>query len=214
MVTTAITPSSITINEAIWSELYASLRSIARSAVYALRVSSWFGQEEDMIEDVVQETARRLLERVRKAERGEAEPVYSLKYMMITIARNYCKDLRRSDRHLSHISAQDDELSDLLDTVTEQIFEESVLASVAHEIASFPVKQRDALLIDLANRMFFDEHPTLLQKAFLQEGIQLKQYQRALPANPIERSRHLSLLNYVYKRVGRLPCLQEYMLVS
>ena len=226
MVTTVFTSSSAAVDinsEATWNELYSLLHSVARTLVYSLRVSSWWGQEEDMVEDIVQESARRLLERVRKAERGEAEPVNSLKHMMITIAKNYCKDLRRSDRRLTHMVSQDDagayhtsgdEPPSLLDAVTEHVFEESVFAPVAHEIASFPAKQRNALLIDLANRMFFDEHPTALQQAFLQEGIQLEQYQCALPADPKGRSRHVSLLTYAYQRVGHLPCVQEYRPVS
>src|SRR5439155_1104437 len=84
-------------SEDIWDTLYPSLQSLARYLVYALRIPVWQGQEEDMIEDIVQETARRLLERVRKAERGEAEPIHCLKHMMIVIAKNYCKDLRRSE---------------------------------------------------------------------------------------------------------------------
>src|SRR5947209_12441629 len=62
-------------SEDIWDTLYPSLQSLARYLVYALRIPVWRGQEEDMIEDIVQETARRLLERVRKAECGEAEPI-------------------------------------------------------------------------------------------------------------------------------------------
>src|SRR5881296_598012 len=84
-------------SEDTWSNLYASLRSLARYLVYSFGVSAWQGQEDDIIEDIVQETARRVIERVRKAERGEADPIHSLKHMMIVIAQNYYKDLRRSD---------------------------------------------------------------------------------------------------------------------
>ncbi len=224
MVAVAITPPSNTIDinsEATWIELYVSLRSLARCLVYSFHVSSWYGQKEDMIEDVVQETVRRLFERALKAERGEAEPIYSLKHLMITIAQNYCKDLWRSDRRLSHMSSQEnasesvakkDEQAYTLDAVTENVFEELLLEAIAHEIASFPFIQRKAILIDLANRMCFDSQPTPLQKAFIKEGIQLKQYQLPLPNDPQERRRYASSLCYAYRRVGSLPSIQEFMI--
>ena len=212
---------SIDLNsEANWSDLYASLRALARYLVYSFNVSSWRGQEEDIMEDIVQETARRIIERVRKAERGEAGPIHSLKHMMMVIAQNYCTDLWRSDRRLSHMSPQDyesetlvgvDEQAHTLDVVTENVYQESLFMLIAHEIASFPDKQRKAILIDLANRMSFDTRPTALQKAFLEEGIQLQQYQQPLPTNPQERGRHVSLLSYAYRRVAHLPCVEEYI---
>jgi DNA-directed RNA polymerase specialized sigma24 family protein len=206
-------------SEVTWDNLYASVRSLARYLVYSFTVPSWRGQEEDILEDIVQETARRLIERVRKAERGEAEPVYSLKQMMIVIAQNYCKDLRRSDRRLLHMSprnggaetvASADEQALALDAVTEKVYQEWLFMLVAYEIANFPDKQRKALLTDLANRMSFETQPTPLQKAFLEAGIRLEQYRQPLPTSPQERSRHASILNYAYRRVAHLRCIQEY----
>jgi len=207
-------------SEVTWSNLYACLRSLARYLVYSFHVASWRGQEEDIIEDIVQETARRAIERVRKAERGEADPVHSLKQMMLVIAQNYCRDLRRSGRRVLHMPFQDhvpeslvgvDERAHALDTATEDVYQERLFVLLAHEIANLPCKQRRALLIDLANRMYFDTWPTPLQKAFLAEGIQLQQYQQALPANPQERIRHISLLSYAYRRLAHLSCVQEYI---
>ena len=207
-------------SEATWSNLYASLRTLARYLVYSFSVPSWRGQEEDIIEDIVQETVRRVIERARKAERGEADPIRSLKQMIAIIAQNYCTDLWRSDRRLSHMPLQDyapeklvdvDEQAGTLDAVTENTYQESLFVLLAHEIVDFPDKQRKALLIDLANRMSFDRQPTPLQKAFLEEGIQLQQYQQPLPANPRERGRHISLVSYAYRRVARLSCVEEYI---
>src|SRR6266446_6604679 len=90
-----------------WKELYASLERSARYAVYALHVSSWQGQENDIIEDIVQETAYRMIEYARKAERGEAPSIHSLKNMMRVVAQNYCKDMNRSDRRLLRVQSQD-----------------------------------------------------------------------------------------------------------
>src|SRR6266700_438492 len=58
------------------------------------------------------------------------------------------------------------------------------------EVAWFPKKTRTALLIDLANRMDFDDaEPTPLQRAFLEVGIRLKDYQGLIPDEPTARSR-------------------------
>ena len=226
MFTNTVTPyfdSSDLNSEVVWGDFYTNLRALARHLVYSFHVPSWRGQEEDIIEDIVQETLRRLIERARKAERGEAEPIHSLKQMMIVIAQNYCKDLRRSERRLHHILPQDyssetfgsvDEQAHTLDTVTENVYQEWLFMLIAHEIAKFPDKQRQALLTDLANRMSFDTRPTPLQKAFLKEGIQLQQYQQPIPASSQERIRHASLLSYAYRRVAHLPCVQEYLSVA
>ena len=223
MFTNAVTSYSDNIDlnsEANWSNLYASLRALARHLVYSFSAPSWWGQEEDVIEDIVQETARRVIERARKAERGEAGPIHSMKQMMMVIAQNYCTDLWRTDRRLLHMPAQGyepeglvgvDQQAQTFEAVDENVYQELLFQLVAHEIARFPDKQRKALLIDLANRMCFDTPPTSLQKAFLEEGIQLQQYQQPLPADPQEHGRHVSLLSYAYRRVAHLPCVQEYI---
>ncbi len=210
-------------DEATWSHLYPALRSRVRYLVYSFALPSWRGQEEDIIEDIVQETARRLIERARKAERGEAPPIQSVEHIMMTIAQNYCTDLRRHDRRVSRMLPSDHSAEVQYDTFeqvqpfesgTEHVYQEMLFTLAAHEIANFPDKQRTALLIDLANRMCFDTRLTPLQKAFLAAGIQLQQYRQTLPTSPRERTRHLSLLSYAYKRVAHLPCVQEYIAVA
>jgi len=210
-----------------WSKLYASLWPFVRYLVYSFHVSSWQGQEEDLIEDIVQDTVRRVLERSRKAERGEAAPIQSLHNMVMVVASNYCKDLRRSDHKLSRIPSDDyaqntysyacthakskDEQVSFSDSATEHVFQESLFVLLAHEIANFPDKQRHALLIDLANRMSFDSDPTPLQKAFLNEGINLRHYKQPLPDDPRERTQQTSLLNHAYKRIAHLASVQKYV---
>src|SRR5438874_5264888 len=152
-------------SELVWKNLYLSLGSIARSLVYSFAVSSWKGQEEDIIGDIVQETMRRLLELSRKAERGEANPIRSLNQLMRTIAQNYCKDLWRHDRRMTRVQDENsarpiytniDDQVQLLESVTEHVYQESLFRLLAREIAHFPDKQRRAILIDLANRACFD----------------------------------------------------------
>lgn len=207
-------------SETAWTDLIPSLVSTARSLAYsyASQVSSWQGQEEDLAQDIVQETARRMIERARKVERGEAEPVHS-RNMITTTAQNYCRDLRRHDQRLLRPAVYGAELESLagdqpslFDEICEHIDQKQLLAQVAHDIAGFPEKQRTALLIDLANRMSFCGQPTALQQAFLAVGIDLERYLRPLPNDRRERNQHMSLLNYALRRVAHLPCVQEYIM--
>jgi hypothetical protein len=99
----------------------------------------------------------------------------------------------------------------LFEAITEHMYQETLLALLAHEIARFPTKQRNALLTDLANLMCFDTQATPLQKAFAEVGVDLRQYQHPLPTNPRERNQHISILSYAYKRVAHLSELQFYL---
>jgi DNA-directed RNA polymerase specialized sigma24 family protein len=190
--------------------------------VYSFRVPSWRGQEEEIIEDILQETTRRIIERAQKAEAGEALPIYQLEHMVVVTAHNYCKDLRRRDHRIVRLLADmsipigEHVMGKLyqicsLDDATEQAYQEELFTLLAREIAIFPCKQRTALLIDLANHMSFGERPTPLQKAFLIQGIHLEEYRQPLSNNQKERSRHAALLCYAYKRITQLSIVREYM---
>jgi DNA-directed RNA polymerase specialized sigma24 family protein len=207
-------------SEATWSVLYPTLRYLAKQFVYSFHVSCWNGQEEDIVEDIVQEVARRILEYSLRAQRGEVKPIYSLEHAIRTIVHNYCIDLTRRDRRLIHSQSHEFSFEDvsaleyqmnLFEEATENIYREEVFTLIAQDIANFPQKQRKALLIDLANRMIFDNQPTPLQKAFLAVGIHLQEYQQPLPENHTERSRHSALLNIAYNRIAHLSCLQELL---
>lgn len=85
-----------------WNELYTFLRGYVPRIVYTFRFSSWRGQEEDVIEDVIQETMRRVTERVQRVQRREAEPIRLLEHISVVIATNYCRDLIHRDHRLVH----------------------------------------------------------------------------------------------------------------
>ncbi len=207
-------------NNSAWKKLYPVLESLARYFVYSSNISSWKGQEGDIIEDIVQETGRRIIERSLKAERGEALRIQSLQSMLFAIVHNYCEDLRRRDRRLVRVQPQDTSIQvylnlrnavNLAESSTENAYQEALFKLVAGEVAAFPQKQRRAILIDLANRMYFDTQPTPLQKAFLEAGIDLRQYKQPLPSSTQERSRHVSLVTCAYKRVASLRQVQKYI---
>ncbi len=206
-----------------WKKLYPLVESLARYFVYSSHIPSWRGQEKDIIEDIVQETARRIIDRSQKAARGEVPPIRSLKNMLFTVARNYCTDLCRRDRRLMRIQPQDAVLQaflnqtnqvDLAEAGVENVYMEILFRLVAREVVTFPDKQRRAILIDVASRMHFGRHPTPLQQAFLDAGIDLREYQQALPSGPVEISRHTALVSYAYKRVVSLRQVQKYIALA
>ncbi len=200
-------------NEFNWVELYPRLQALARKLVYNYRIPCWRGQEQDVAEDVTQETAKRLVERLQKTARGEAAPIDTPEQLMATIAHNYVIDLVRREQRLVHLPA--DELvyalkhtsSDCVqmdEQATENIYDEWLFLQLAYEIARFPAKQRQAILIDLANRTCFDDPKSPLRASFLAVGIDLRDYQQPLSSDPVERSQHASLLYCAYKRLAGL----------
>lgn len=194
-----------------WEQLRSSLHPQVIRYVHAMCITVWRGQENDLAEDIIQETITRAIERMRKAKQGRMVPIYSLKEMLTSIATNYCKDRRRHDKRLLRMDLGVGSLEvlplrntmvDCVEIAAEQIYREEIFKRAAQAIAKFPQKQRQAVLIDLANRMSFGTEPTLLQRAFSEAGIALKQYQQPLSEDLAERSRHISLLNHGYKRLA------------
>jgi len=210
-------------SDMLWHSLYPPLRSLARYLVCTSPLPYWRGQEDDLVEDITQETVRRVIERALKATRGEAPPIQSFKQMATTVAYNYYRDLKRHDYRLSHLDMTDtgmysphcypvETYSDeyLLDIVADKVDRERLFDMLAREIDQFPPKQKQAILIDLANRMYFDEVPTSLQASFLNVGIELRHYHRPLPTDSRGRSRHISLCSQAYKRIAHFQSEQEY----
>ena len=213
-----------TVNEISWHELYPSLYSLIRRQVYAFRVPSWYGQENDIVDDIVQEAMRRTVERIQRAEQGQETPIYCLEHMIVVIACNYCRDLRRRDKRFVHSITDSSSYveqatdsaptQDLSAEATEQVYQEALFTLLAQEVAQFPYKQREALLVDLANHMSFEEQPTALQKAFLHVDIRLQDYQQVASQDIRQRARQAALLHHAYKRVAQLSHLQQYARVA
>lgn len=192
-----------------WTELYQSLRPFVKQ----------LGAEE-CAEDVLQETMFRMVEYARKAERGEVKPIRSLQGLAFTAARNYQYDLWRKKRRIadwtrskysSMVNALGGEMLDAMEVAVENVYQEQLFKLLAQDIVRFPPKQKQALLIDLANRMAFGPQLTVLQKAFLEEGVDLQQYQQTLPEDPVEYGKHAASLNWAYRRIKNLPSIQKYV---
>src|SRR5438067_3318297 len=101
-------------SDAIWKDLYPVLRSFAHRLVFSLQVPSWQGQEDDVAEDIVQETAYRLIEYAQKVERGEAIAIVVIERFMRVVASNYGRDLRRRDRRLMRMSSENNACEDVM----------------------------------------------------------------------------------------------------
>jgi DNA-directed RNA polymerase specialized sigma24 family protein len=206
-------------SEETWIEYVHLLRRNVRHFVHSANVVRWRYQREDLIKDIVQETALRFIERYQRAERGELSPLGSPRYVIIKIARNHCIDMWRKDRRLQgsfpdgdvvdDTSSTIDDQKSFLDIAVENVYLEKLFAHLAHEVASFPFKQREALLVDLANRMHFDTELTPLQSAFQSEGMNLHAYQRPLSSDSVVRARHNALVSLAYKRVA--TCMRKYV---
>ena len=190
-----------------WGELYQTLRPFTQRL-----------QTDDGAEDILQETMYRMVEYDRKAGSGAAKPISSPKGMAITTARNYQYDLWRRKRRVVRMTPDaalmhsfgGDTMS-AMEVAVENVYREQLFKLLAQEIVCFPAKQKQALLTDLANRMSFGPEPTPLQEAFLEVGVNLQQYQRPLPDDPVEYRRHTAILNCAYRRIIRLPRIQEYV---
>lgn len=201
-------------DEAIWDHLYQALKTTVKYWVSTHKPPSWVGQEDDVVEDIIQETILRAWNYQRKVEHGQVPPVKSLLRYCKTIALNYSKDLWRRDCRLV---PSRDTYHVLIITMTEDPQEiaverawlQEVFLYVAHAIRKFPAKQQKALLTDLASRMDFCESSTPLQRAFLQVGIQLEDYQRPPSRDAGERNRYFSCLSTAYKKLKEVVLAYE-----
>lgn len=205
------------INNINWGESYPQLHAQARRLVHKYQLANWRGQEEDLAWDIVQESVRKVFEYTQIDNKHEPKAVQSLKGLLATTVRNYSTDLYRREKRLvretSGLAARefsDDEAS-FSEVATENVYRERLFRFLAREIVRFPPKQRQALLVDLASRMVFEEQPTALQAAFLAEGIHLEEYQQSRPQTALERNRNAALLNHAYKRLRELEEVELYL---
>src|SRR5258707_15381427 len=85
-----------------WDKLYRILWMVVQGWVYAAHLSSWLGQEEDIIAEIVQEAVCRTFERQRNAEMLEPEARKSLECFSKAVARRFFVDLARRPAGLVH----------------------------------------------------------------------------------------------------------------
>ncbi|GAC1368294.1 MAG: hypothetical protein NVS2B12_34650 [Ktedonobacteraceae bacterium] len=208
-----------TASDHVWYELYNALRPYILGWVYSSGVSSWHGQENDIADDILQEAVIRTLKYTKLVECGRGLPIKSMTCFGRTVAHNHFRDLRRRELRLVRPTIQDgteailffvaqDEEEDPADIALDRLMRISMLMTLARIIVDFPLKQRTALLIDLANHADLNEDQSNLHRAFLEVGIELRDYCCKPSSDPLERSRHAASLSMAYKRLRQTFHLQ------
>ncbi len=198
-------------NEQLWSDLYTALEPAIRSWVYSSNVPRWRGQEQDLAEDILQETVVRIFCYAQQAEQEEVKEIRHITRFGRTIAYRHFVDLRRKALNLTCLEAVDGTergaiapwmaCDDPAEEVTECLWLTSLFVMVGTLVASFPRGQRTALLVDLAKRVDLLEDDSPLQNAFAQAEIKLQDYLQYLPRTQRERARQTALLSVAYRRL-------------
>jgi DNA-directed RNA polymerase specialized sigma24 family protein len=202
-----ITSESLLHNEYFWKDLYDKLHKPVATFVRRYKIPSWIGQEDDIINDIIQETVVRLYKRFLVSP-DEILSIQNIEAFSYTVAQRYCLDLRRKEKRLTHLPQAgneiemyafniDDELTKMLEAISIQ----AILTDAARIIMAIPNKQRRALLTDLARYNDFTETPTGIEQAFAKAGIRLEEYRHLLPHSQPERSRHNALVSLGYRRL-------------
>lgn len=200
-------------DDSSWSTLYSWLESRVRNWVYASHSLRWRSEEEGIIEDIVSESVIRILDRLRKVNRGEADPIKSLYRFARQVAHNYFIDLLRKDRksvRFSQLIADGEDAPgglfpvDLDEVILKAVGDERFFKLMAQEIVTLPKKQKEAVLRDHAKLIDGMVDPASLIRAYQSLGIQLKDYCNYVPASLIEKRRHSSLLHLAYRRLSRI----------
>ena len=191
-----------------WNSLYPVLLPLAKRWVYAAHLYSWYGQENDIVWDIVQVAIQRTYEYDLKAQ-SKNTPIRSYRRLSIRIAKNYFQDLIRKDSRLqpfnrdgfSQLEYTLHDEKNASEVILDKVYEEWLFQVIAKKIANFSTKLRRAMLIDLARFMDFEAEPSPLQVAFLKLGIDLEEYAELFPQESILRSRHSSLVSLGYRHL-------------
>ncbi len=201
------------VDEQTWYDLYLWLLPLVEIWVRDSQVSSWYGQQKEIAEDIAHEAVMRVFKYHQRAQSGEMPPISSLKALSRVIARNYFRDWRKKDWCLVRPAVADTEYSrydsvygtgevaDAAQIALDRLIMDSIIVSVAQVVARFPQGQKVALLTDLANMSALEEGPTRLEQAFASVGVRLSDYRRSRLEDPSARGRDAALRSIAYKRL-------------
>jgi RNA polymerase sigma factor (sigma-70 family) len=206
-------------DDASWFTLYSWLKFQVRNWVYTSHTLRWQGEEEETIEDIVSEAIMHILDRIHKANSGEADPIKSLYGFARQVAHNYFIDLLRRDRkslRLSQLTADGEDaaiklfLVDIEEAVLKAVCDEQFFKLLGQQIVTLPKRQKEAVLRDHARLMENMVDPAPLLHAYQKVGIQLNDYCNYATLSLSEKRRHSALLHIAYKRLSRSPLLRQY----
>ncbi|GCE10147.1 hypothetical protein [Tengunoibacter tsumagoiensis] len=193
-----------------WYDLYNWLLPLVEMWVRDSGVTSWYGQQREIAEDVAHEAVARTFRYNQRAHRGEMPPIGSLKALSRVIARNYFRDWRKKDWCLVRPTQDGDlyqssivtcDVVDASQVAIDHLMMDAIIVMVAQVVAKFPRGQKVALLTDLANMSDLDGEPSLLEQALQAVGVQLSDYKRPRSDDPGERGRYAALRSIAYKRL-------------
>jgi DNA-directed RNA polymerase specialized sigma24 family protein len=193
-----------------WDEWNRWLKPHILAWLYSYNLPRWFGQEQDIANDVLQVTFERILKYAKRSVLTGSRTIESLESFGMTVARNYIRDMWRKEYRLIPFTTLSESpentipglsLPDPSELALSHLMSRDALVRLAHLINDFPAGQRRAILIDLAQRSDFDEETGPLHIIFLDVGINLYEYKLTRPLNALERSRHSALLSIAYKRL-------------
>ena len=211
-------------SEEIWGNLYLVLKPKVAHWVFTSRMPLWTRQRNEIIEDIIQDALLKTFAYAQRARRGEVRTIDSLESVGSVTAYHCYIDARRRDQRMLPLTQEYDEPIessitcievDLSEQAIDNIYYELVFMQAARWIVNFPDKQRTALLIDLANRMYFDPfQSTPLQEALASVGIDMRHYKKPLPSDAKGRANHAAHLSLAYKRLALLAYMQRYMIVA
>jgi DNA-directed RNA polymerase specialized sigma24 family protein len=209
------------VDEQTWYDLYLWLLPLVELWVRDAQVSSWYGQQKEIAEDIAHEAVMRAFKYHQRAQDGELPAIGSLKALSRVIARNYFRDWRKKDWCLVRPDVANGEhgryegingmgeVVDAAQIALDQLIMDSIIVTIAQVVARFPQGQKVALLTDLANMSALEEGPTRLEQAFATVGIRLSDYRRPRLEDPAARSRDAALRSIAYKRL-KYKRLKEY----
>lgn len=196
--------------EILCSQLYVLLRPSVKHWVYTSHVSCWSGQQEDIVDDIIQETLLKTHIYLLRAEKGEVEQIEDIEHFALTIAHNYCRDLQRKDQRLDRYEMYastslerviKSKAVDPSEIATDHVYQVWIFLKLASFVVSISKMQKTALLRDLAPRMSFGNSPTPLQKAFAARGMEFQVYQDWRGNNKREQSQHASNLSLALRQI-------------
>ncbi len=187
-----------------WCTLNKTLLSHIRYNLCKYNTTHWMGSEQELAEDVLQETYTRVLHFAQSDEDQECTPlIKNFEALCKTIATRYILDLRRKDKRLvgsldntkfsiTHetISMSDDPATLAVEDITLYTH----MFTFSQIVKRFP----DNLA---RSADFDDEYPRPLERAMWSVGISLREYYCELPHDPILRSRHNALVCLAYRRL-------------
>lgn len=189
--------------ESIWRSIYETLAPSVRGLVYSSSIPSWHGQENEIADDIVQETLSRVVGCLVVQRKGDSSDESMIGWLSMSIADELLREQRLLEKRITHLNTLEEQKEEV--DGSEEVRE--MFEWIIQEICQLPSNQQRALLVDLANQIGMDEAPVAFLEALQEKGIHLSDYQQPLIFSLNERRRTNELASYAYKNLSeRVVC--------